>query len=265
MPEGPECRIMAEELARLISYNELTSISILSGRYLKKPPTGIEKIEKELPLKIIGAGCHGKFIYWLCHNENFIWTTMGMTGHWSTEPRKHSRIKFSFADGKAVYFNDQRNFGTIKFVCGKQNMIDKLESMGPDMLSDDVSDEEFIINLRMKNTKTLAEVLMNQSVIAGVGNYIKADALWMACMSPHRKVMDCNDAELANIHRCIKTVINENYKSAKSGDFKNIYKNQGYNRKFLVYNQSNDPNGNKVIRETTKDKRTTHWVPEIQK
>ena len=37
-----------------------------------------------------------------------------------------------------------------------------------------------------------------------------------------------------------------------------------YNRRFLVYNQKQDPDGNEVIRETTSDKRTTHWCPTVQ-
>ena len=263
MPEGPECKIMAENLAKLISYKTLVSIEILSGKYLKKEPTGLN--EMQLPLKIVGAGVHGKFIYWICDDENFIWSTMGMTGHWSSTETNHARIKFSLSNGTNLYFCDQRNFGTIKFVRGKHNMIDKLNSMGPDMLSSNITDPEFISTLRKKNKKTLAEVMMDQSIIAGVGNYIKADSLWMAKMSPNRIVKDCSDKELLNLFRCIKIVINENYQAAEKGSIKNIYKDFGYNRKFLVYNQSVDPNGEEIIKEQTKDKRTTHWVPSIQK
>ena len=79
------------------------------------------------------------------------------------------------------------------------------------MLSEDVTDQKFIERLRKKPTWGITKVLMDQSIIAGVGNYIKADSLWLAKISPHKTVADLTDGELAILNRSIKKVIRESY------------------------------------------------------
>ena len=132
MPEGPECRRIAMSLAEAWSNKKLEEIVIESGRYLKKEPSGLVLFQHNLPTAIVGCGVHGKFIYAICSNEIFIWFTLGMSGGFPTEQSNHSRIKFCFANS-SIWFEDQRNFGTIKFVKGRHKMIEKLESLGPDM------------------------------------------------------------------------------------------------------------------------------------
>jgi formamidopyrimidine-DNA glycosylase len=109
---------------------------------------------------------------------------------------------------------------------------------------------------------------MDQSLIAGVGNYIKSDSLWLARISPLRKVEELSDLELSNLNRSIKHIMRESFQSG--GATIQTYKSfdgseDGYTRKFLVYNQEKDPDGNVVTKETTEDKRSTFWVPEVQK
>ncbi len=266
MPEGPECRRYAEDLAKRVSGKVLLGIELVSGRYLKKPPTGLESFTSGLPVGIVGAGVHGKFIYWILKNDFFIWSTLGMTGQWSSESSKHTRVRFILDDGP-VYYNDQRNFGTLKFVRGKFQMMEKLKSFGPDMLAGDVSDDTFIQQLRMNPKWEITKALMEQSVIAGVGNYIKSDSLWLAGLSPKRSVEDISDLELSALNRSVKHVMKESYQAG--GALIDTYKgfngkNDDYGHKFLVYNQDTDPDGNEVIREMTADKRTTHWVPGVQ-
>ncbi|NDC39239.1 MAG: hypothetical protein EBZ48_14540 [Proteobacteria bacterium] len=100
-----------------------------------------------------------------------------MTGSWSTQETKHSRVVFQMSDGVKVYFNDQRNFGTLKMVPGRQELVKKLQSLGPDMLSEAVSDARFTECLMKRPDWTLAEAVMDQSLISGVGNYVKAESL----------------------------------------------------------------------------------------
>ena len=265
-PEGPECRHFAEDVARRVSYKRLESVEILSGRYLKKPPSGLESFISQLPTKVVGVGVHGKFIYWILQDELSIWNTLGMTGNWSSEPGKHARVKFNLEDGP-VYFSDARNFGTLKLVRGKFQLIEKLKSFGPDMLAEDVTSDQFIKCLRQKQDWTIAKAIMAQSVIAGVGNYIKADSLWLARISPHRKIKDMLDSELAALGASIKQVMRESFASggATINSYKNFSGEPGeYSQKFLVYNQKVDPDGNAVVKEMTGDNRTTHWVPELR-
>lgn len=221
----------------------------------------------QLPLNVVGAGVHGKFIYWICENQNFVWSTLGMTGSWNKKAKKHCRFKFVFEDGSEVYYNDPRNFGTIKFVHGKHLMLEKLKSFGPDMLSDEVSDELFESRLRKKSKWTVAKTIMDQSVVAGVGNYVKADALWLARISPHRMISEMSDADMRNLNRSIKQVLRESYETggATIKTYAGFDDEIGeYGRKFLVYSQDYDLDGNKVVKEETTDGRSTWWVPSIQ-
>ena len=100
---------------------------------------------------------------------------------------------------------------------------------------------------------------MNQTVIAGIGNYIKSDSLYLARISPHRTVFDLSDGELAILNRSIKQVMKESYQQGGR------YVSSGKTYSFLVYNQTHDIDGNKVVKEETADKRATFWVPEVQK
>lgn len=256
MPEGPEVKRIGENLARLISGKTLENIDILSGRYIKKPPSGWTEIQQQLPTKVIGPGVHGKFLYWICSDETFIFNTLGLSGFWSSSKDKHSRVKFSFRDGTCVYFSDQRSFGTIKFVRGKHQMIEKLTSLGPDMLAGDISDQDFIALFRKKPTWPITKLLMDQSIIAGVGNYIKADSLYLSQISPHRTIADISDGELAVLNRSIKQIMHESYTKTVTNN---------YPDKFLIYGKTIDIDGNKIIKEETADKRTTYWVPKVQK
>ena len=266
MPEGPECRRIAVALAEAWSNKTLKKITIESGRFLKKEPSGLDLFQHNLPTTIVGCGVHGKFIYAICSNEIFVWFTLGMTGGFSNEQSNYSRVRFDFIDS-ATWFEDQRNFGTIKFVKGRHKMIEKLESLGPDMLAEDVLDTKFCWQLRRKPEWPLCKVLMDQSIVAGIGNYIKSDSLWLARLAPNRLVKDCSDAELAILNRSVKSVMRESFSQggATIKNFKNLDGTPGgYGTKFLVYNKKEDLDGNPVIKEQTADGRASWWCPSVQ-
>jgi len=220
----------------------------------------------ELPLKIAGAGCHGKFIFIILENEWTIWNTLGMSGTWSGSHNKHSRVRL-YLDRESIFFNDIRNFGTLKIVKGKDFLIDKLNSLGPDMLNDDVKNDDFLRRIRMCNKKTIAQAVMDQSVISGVGNYLKAESLYISKISPHRTCKSLSDQEIILLNENIKKTIRASYETggATISTYSGFEGEIGeYSQRFLVYNQKTDPHGNTVIKEKTKDGRTTHWVPEVQ-
>lgn len=266
MPEGPECRRYAMDLAERVSNRTLQTVELVSGRFQSKSPAGLDTFIGNLPAKVVGAGVHGKFIYWILDNELSIWSTLGMTGAWSSKQSKHTRVKFHLNDG-IVFFNDQRNFGTLKFVRGKYQLIEKLKSLGPDMLATDVADELFIERIRTKPDWQITSALMDQTLVAGVGNYIKSDSLWLARVSPLRKVSEISDEELRNLNRSIKHVMRESFQSggATIKTYKSFDGAEGkYARRFLVYNQDHDPDGNEVVKCETEDERSTYWVPKVQ-
>ena len=108
---------------------------------------------------------------------------------------------------------------------------------------------------------------MNQKLFCGVGNYLKAEILYACKISPHRKVENLNDIDMQNIYKYTKEISKNSFENggASVRDYSNLDDKDGeYTSMLKVYGQKKDPLGNTVKREQTSDKRTTHWVPEIQ-
>ena len=267
-PEGAEVKIMGEGLTQMISGKELVKIVPLSGRYIKKPIQGYLEEPGRWPQKVIGVGVKGKLLFWIFENNSFLLNTLGMTGGWSPIKSKHARVEFEFDDGISIFYTDVRNFGTLKIVHGKKPFIDKLNSLGPDMLSENLTDEQFRDRLSQYPDATLPEVLMSQGVISGVGNYVKAESLYRAGLSPHRTVLSLKDEDYAALNRCIKEVLQSAYndRGASIRDYQDVNGQKGTaTLEFKVYGRDKDPLGNEILKIETKDGRVTHWCPAIQK
>mgnify|MGYP001257534261 CR=1 FL=1 len=267
MPEGPEVKRMAVDLAQEISGRSLEEIKVITGRYTKKPIEGLTDVNAVLPTNVIGAGCHGKFMYVLLSCGFNIWNTLGMTGRWSKRKTKHSRIELVFDNDHRIYFEDVRNFGTIKIVYGKNDLLKKLRSLGPDLLADDIDEDFFVSRMREKDLKPITKVLMDQKVFAGIGNYIKAEALWLSEIDPRLTVSQVSDKKLKILCKAVKNIMRESYNTggATFRTHKNFSGEQGdYSHRFLCYGRKTDAEGNKVEKIKTHDGRTTHWAPNKQ-
>ena len=233
----------------------------ISGRYTRKPIEGLANVK--FPLAIETVGCKGKFIYWTFKDTDaVIFNTLGMSGSWSNAPR-HARVKFETSEGD-LFFNDPRNFGTIKF-CSRKDLKTKLESLGPDMLNEKVTSKVFIERFRSHPDITLAEALMSQWIVSGVGNYLKADSLWLAKLSPWRKVSQTTDEQLTFLCESVSNVIRTAYLNGGSTilTYKGFDGEEG-KHSMLVYGRKTDPGGEEVVCQETPDGRTTWWVPRVQ-
>jgi len=275
MPEGPEVKYLTDYLSTNLKGKTLDKITINSGRYQKHdPPKGFSKFIKELPLKVKSINCYGKFIWWEFANSDLtMWNTLGMSGWWNfSNGEKHNNLSFYFKKD-IVYFNDVRNFGTFIF-CDKDSTDKKLKKFGPDILEYDVKNKDKGKNIFKEKIKKkrsdmfIATALLDQGVAAGCGNYIRAEVLYLAGISPFRKLEDLDDDELDLIWNLLQQV-GYNYYNKKLGKKLGIidgkYKfAEDYKRQFLVYTQDKDIKGNKIVYEKIKD-RTIHYVPKLQK
>ena len=265
-PEGAECRIISEGLARKVGKRTCVSITPLTGRYSKSPIPGTDSF---VPSQVVGVGVKGKLIFWVLKNETFLLSTLGMSGTWSSDPgHKHARVRFDFDTGDPVFFVDARNFGTLKLLHGKAPFLEKLNSLGPDLLNEDVDHERFTAAMDAKAHWTVAKALMDQSVVCGVGNYVKAEALYRAQISPNRLVGSLSTDEMKALNLSCQIVLRQAYngRGASIRTYRDADGNVGEaTLTFLVYGRQTDPHGNPVVREETADGRTTHWVPSVQK
>lgn len=268
MPEGPECKHYANALDKLLSGNSIYGMNIISGRYTKSLPDGLT--HDLFPLHIKSVNAKGKFIYFELSDNSFIWNTLGLTGGWSLSSDKNTRIIFNTASTN-LFYSDQRNFGTFKFKCSKAETLKKLAALGIDLLGADASSTLAaslkIFSAKKNQNKTLAEIVMDQANYAGVGNYIKAEALYVAKLSPHRSGSSLTNSEIENLHLAIHSILNKSFQS-KSSSLKNYDDLPDADPAIfekVIYRKLKDPFGNEVRAEDTKDKRTTYWVPSIQR
>ncbi len=265
MPEGPELKIACDSLNIVLKESIINDIKIHSGRYFPKEryPDNFENLLMLLPLKIKYIKVKGKLLYFILENDWIILNTFGMSGRWTTHVTKHCHIELCLNNNLSIWFCDTRRFGTIKILDDIKLLDKKLNSLGPDMLNSDINAEEFIRILRKYNHKNITKVLMNQSILSGIGNYIKSESLYKSGISPHNLIHEINKDRLIKLYHTIKDIMKNSYYS-QCNKF-NIGKDiERYTFKFEVYMREYDSNGYKIIREKTPDGRTSHWVKELQ-
>jgi len=271
MPAGPEVRTITDRLTTVLSGKTLQRLQIHTREYAAKQMRNqFNEFRQALPLAVDTVNCKGKFIYWRFADDWVIHHTLGMSGTWlfgNLRSMKGVHLTMEFSDGTQAHYRDNRRFGTFKFFDNDAELQTKLQKIGPDMLSESVSDELFTRRLRRKNHWNICKAIMNQEVISGVGNYIKAEALYKASINPEALVSDLTDSDLFILSQKIKSVIYSSYQS-RGASFRDYVPPDGsvgtYTFAFECYAQRQDPAGRQVVRSTTPDGRTTHWVPEVQ-
>jgi len=274
MPEGAEVKTIVSQIKKINKF-KIINLDLIGGRFKSKPDVTLLNLQKELSnsqyLTIEEISCKGKFIYWKLSDNSSIISTLGMSGSWQFHPTKHSGLKFDILMNhqgidlkEVIYFNDVRHFGTVKRI-SEGELQKKLLEIGPDMLSNPPNQKEF--NQIIKQNKTLPEILMNQKNISGVGNYVKAEALFRAKLNPHRLGSSLSEDELILLKESIENVLQESYnlQGASLMTYSDADGNRGGFEDFLQVYGKIQVDGKKIVKEDTLDKRTTWWCPEIQK
>lgn len=270
MPEGPEVKRTSEELNEELKSLYLTSL-IVSEK-------GQKLVKNKMPYdygKIVKIVSYGKKIIF-CLNylakSFYLVSSLGMEGKWRYESKdlKHvcATLQLSEKKGKflinkrEVYYDDTRRFGSLEFT----EDLNFLNSLGPDILSEAISVEDFKSRFDSQKGRQICQSLLDQSVISGVGNYLKADILYSAKIKPDRLCSEIKANEWSALHSFTYSLAKEsyhNYGLTIKSYFTPSLKKGSY--KPRVYGREEDDKGNEVVKETFKDGRTTHWVPNVQK
>ena len=264
MPEGPECRHITDLLNQYLVDRSLVKVSILSGRYQRHGPfSGFELLHQH-PWKIDKIQVKGKFIWWeLSHQDQYlyIFNTLGMTGQWTGTRDKHARVEFQLHDDSCIYFRDIRNFGTLTCTTDHQRLQTKLQSLGIDILTE--TPRHLLSIFQTKPDWPITKFLMSQNYFCGIGNYLKAEGLHRAKLSPHLLVKDLTETQKLNLFQCLQDIAQASYqqKGASFQTYRDPDSNKGkYSFNFQVYGQKTFQ-GYPVIVEKTPDGRSTHWCP----
>lgn len=272
MPEGPEVRIITEWLSKNFSGTKIvknSKFSQINGYFINN------------------ITCKGKQIFFHLNNhlnKLYINSRLAMEGKWSITAANHTRFwiqvikynpiydiinnTFDIKENIITLYNDDtRNFGAIELLDEKQYQS-KLNQIGPDLLSDTIDNTlwtQKIKNKRIKN-KQICDYLLEQKWFSGIGNYLKSEILYRCKIRPDRVLDQLSDDDIDNLYTISITTIKEAY-IYNGLTIKTYWSPEGHRGKFplKVYNRDIDDNGYKVIKNTFKDGRTTHWVSEIQK
>jgi formamidopyrimidine-DNA glycosylase len=284
MPEGPEVKLSADLIRPLVIGKQVRKINLGgSSRYARTPPEGWKEFHNSFreegivnivnECKVVDVQVKGKFMYWTFSNGWYMFSTFGMSGQWSPKAGKHVCLEIPLIDCQTnelsnVYFNDPRHFGTLKFTNSSKELDKKLQELGWDPLAMPLDKNMRWLTFQLsKSKKSIAEVLMDQGLFSGVGNYIRAEALYLSKLSPWRQANKLSQDEIKTLGQAIVDVMQESYQhqGATIHTYKTAYGEEGkYSTLFKVYGQKKDPMGRKIVTQQTPDKRTIHWCPEIQ-
>lgn len=187
-------------------------------------------------------------------------------------PDRSTRVTLTFVDGSKLYFNDQRKFGWMKlYPTIEIPNIDFMKKVGPEPLEDEITAEIFIARMRRRNGTTIKAALLDQTVIAGVGNIYADESLWGARIHPATRLNAVADTELALLLSELRTVLqlaidkggstDKNYVNAegKRGsyiDFARVFRREG---------QACPRHPDVIIEKTRVSGRGTHTCPVCQR
>jgi len=234
MPELPEIETVRIQLQRVLPGKRIKRVEIL------KPKSFQGKPEMAEGKKVLGVGRKAKLLLIDLEGETDLAIHFKMTGqliyigngervaggHPTADftgelPSKHTRVIFHLDKG-TLFFNDQRIFGWVK--TGNKDEIARmkfLKTLGPEPF--DMDEKEFIkiINKRKKPVKL---VLMDQTVLSGVGNIYANDACWEAKVNPRRLAYTLTAKQYKELYKGVIRVLEEGirYGGATAADAKYI-------------------------------------------
>lgn len=186
-------------------------------------------------------------------------------------PDRSTRVVIEFSDGSHLYFNDQRKFGWMKLYPNVEvPNIDFMQKVGPEPLEDAFMPADFITRIRRRNNTTIKAAILDQTVLAGVGNIYADESLWGAKIHPSMRVRDVSDAQLTELLKEIKYVMNLSIEKGGSTD-RNYVNAEGKKGSYIdfarVFRQEGKPCPRHPDVEIVKTKvagRGTHICPVCQ-
>lgn len=252
MPELPEVETVRQDLRQKILHKKISRLEILKSKFSAQKNRELEKIVQGS--KIIEIDRYGKLLVFsisIKKSEFFILVHLKMTGQllyqhnhhliagghsFSTLnthlPDKHTQAIFYFSDNSKLFFNDLRRFGYIKLVM-RDELSKIITRFGIEPLKKNFSLKNFS-QLITKKKMVLKALLINQSLIAGIGNIYADEICFCAEVLPHRKTSSLTSVEIKKLYTCSKAVIRKAIKY-RGTTFNSYMDSEGNKGKFLYF------------------------------
>lgn len=124
-------------------------------------------------------------------------------------PDKSTRVTLTFSDGTQLFFNDQRKFGWMHLMPTLEiPNINFMQKVGPEPLSEDFTAKEFAQRFERRSRTNIKAAILDQSVVAGVGNIYADESLWGARIHPKRLVNTISKQEFNKLYTELRDVMN---------------------------------------------------------
>ena len=272
MPELPEVETVRRGLEKLILGKKISNIEI---RYSKMIKTDLEQFQKELPGQVIQSiGRRGKYLLFYLSDKVLI-SHLRMEGKYFYYPdhvpeRKHAHVLIHFEDGETLVYEDVRKFGTMELLAPE--LLDAYfvsKKLGPEPTEQNFDLEIFRGALK-KSKKPIKSHLLNQTLVAGLGNIYVDEVLWRAKVHPSRTSNSLSTQEVRKVHDEIIKVLGEAVE--KGGSTIRTYTNAfGEDGTMQEFHQVYDKTGQAcsrcgaIIEKIQLGSRGTHFCPKCQR
>ena len=184
-------------------------------------------------------------------------------------PNKFTRVIFTFSDGSQLFFNDLRRFGYMKIVTKAEKEKIWEKDFGIEPLTKEFKFEKFK-ELFAKRQVKIKAFLLNQKIVAGIGNIYADEICFCARILPWRKVSGLKKEEIKKLFLCSNSVLKRALKN-RGTTFKDFVDGVGKSGKHLnflnVYGRTGEKcrRCGKIIKKTKHAGRGTHYCPGCQK
>ena len=205
MPELPEVETIKNELWPWVVEQSFTKVTILDAKLLCNCST------REVCRELIGQNVErlerrGKYLIFHLSNGKSLIIHLRMTGILLLSPKevdRYARAVFHLSNGYRLVFSDRRRLGKIWLVDDADAMIYKL---GPEPLDEGFTPDILQQRLRRHHIPIKA-ALLNQCIVAGIGNMYADEALFTAQINPLKKANDLSSEEVQTLYHCIRRVL----------------------------------------------------------
>lgn len=134
-------------------------------------------------------------------------------------PDRSTRVVLQLSDGATLFFNDQRVFGWLKlFPTAEIENIDFIKKLGPEPLEKGFTADVFAERVQRRKNSRIKAVLLDQTVLAGVGNIYADESLWAARIHPETRVSDITVPKLKLLHKELVAVLKKAIEAGGSTD-----------------------------------------------
>ncbi len=283
MPELPEVETVLRGISPILEGNQIDYAQINRPDLRRPFPNNLAKRLKNRKINFLHR--RSKYILIdLSEGETLI-MHLGMSGrimisqkaagnfhHNKTHSQKHDHFILHLKDDHQLTFNDPRRFGVIDLLKTENlELSGMLSQIGPEPLSNSFNEAYFVNNMRLKKTN-IKSALLDQRVVAGLGNIYVCEALFRAGISPRRQALRISRKRLSSLVPIIKEILLEAISSGGSSlrDFRSASGDLGYfQHSFDVYGRENQDCYNiecdSKIKRITQAGRSTFYCSNCQR